>query len=127
MNGRIIFTKNAPAPGGHYSQAIVHNGLVYLSGQLPIDPVSGKIVSGDLDQIDQVFLNIESILKEAGSGWSQALKLSIFLVKKDLWVPVNAKCKAVFGSHYPARTIVPEVGLKEGVVIEVDLIAAVTE
>ncbi len=125
MNGRIIFTKNAPTPGGHYAQAIVHNGLLYLSGQLPIDPVSGKIVLGDLAQIDQVFRNMESILEEANSDWGNVLKLSIFLVKKDLWIPVNHKCQQVFGSHTPARTIVPEVGLKDGVMIEADLIATV--
>ncbi len=125
MDIQSVFTKQAPAPSGHYSQAVIHNGIVYVSGQLPIHPDTGEIVHGELAQIDQVFHNIEAILKASQTDWNRVLKLSVFLTRKDLWVNVNEKCKAVFAQHRPARIIVPEVKLKDGVFIEADVIAAI--
>ena len=125
MNIQHIISEKAPKPLGHYAHSVVHNGIVYVSGQLPIDPVSGTIVNGEIEQIDQVFSNLAAVLNSSGSDWLQVLSMTVFLAKKDLWSIVNTKCKDVFGSYLPSRTIVPEVGLKEGVLIEVSLIAAI--
>ena len=72
---KTIATKNAPTPAGHYSQAIVHNGLVFVSGQLPIDPQTGEKLTGPIEeQTGQVLRNVQAILEAAGSGIDQVLK-----------------------------------------------------
>ncbi|HEY5218353.1 MAG TPA: Rid family hydrolase, partial [Gemmatimonadaceae bacterium] len=76
-----ITTPNAPQPAGHYSQAIVHNGLVYVAGQLPLDPRTGEVVAaGDVEaQTEQVLRNVESVLRAANSGLDQLLSVTIFI------------------------------------------------
>ncbi len=75
-----ITTESAPAPAGHYSQAIIHNGLVFVSGQLPLDPVTRQVVEGGLEpQVRQVIANISAILEAAGSGLDKILKATIYI------------------------------------------------
>jgi len=124
---KSIFTESAPKPSGHYTHAVTYQGIAYVSGQLPINPRSGEIVQGDVEQVAQVFENLEAVLEAARSDWKHVLNMTIFLTKRDLWSVVNTHCEQLFGEHFPARTIVPEVGLKQGVCIEVTLVAAQKE
>ncbi|MCL4864605.1 MAG: RidA family protein [Gemmatimonadales bacterium] len=101
-------------PAGHYSPAIVHGGLVYVSGQLPIDPVSGERCTG----------NLEMVLHAAGSGLDRLLKVTIYLADVAHWGAVNAVYAQRLGAHRPARAVVPTGPLHHGFLIEVEGIAA---
>ncbi len=91
MEIKYISTTNAPAPGGHYSQSVVHNGIVYVSGQLPINPQTGeKILISIEAQTRQVLENISEILKASGSDLSRVLKMTIYISDISLWSAVNA-------------------------------------
>jgi 2-iminobutanoate/2-iminopropanoate deaminase len=121
-----IFTPNAPKPAGHYSQAIVHNGLIFVAGQIPKNPLTDKIISGPIeDQARQVFTNLNEILKAAGSDLDHVLKTTIYIPDINLWDKVNNIYKEFFINHKPARTVVPTTTLHHGFLIEVDAIAAV--
>lgn len=121
-----ITTPNAPQPAGHYSQAIVHNGLVYVAGQLPLDPRTGEVVAaGDVEaQTEQVLRNVESVLRAANSGLDQLLSVTIFITGRTAWAQVNAAYARMLGAHRPARAVVPVGDLKPGCAIEVQAIAA---
>ena len=83
-----IETKNAPAAGGHYSQAVVHNGLVFVSGQLSIDPQTGERKLGSIEeQTEQVLKNVEAILKAANSDFSRVLKMTVYVadIEREPW------------------------------------------
>ena len=121
-----ISTPNAPQPAGHYSQAIVHNGLVYVSGQLPIDPVSAERILGSIEkQTEQVLKNVRAILKAAGSGLDRVLKVTIYISDMELWGKVNSVYAEFFENHRPARAVVPTRELHYGFKIEMEVIAAV--
>ena len=121
-------TDKAPAPGGHYSQAIVHNGLVYVSGQLPVDPKTGEKQTGSMeDQTRLVLQNLSAILEASGSNLGSVLKVTVYIADISLWGNVNEVYAEVFGNHRPARAIVPTRDLHFGFMIEVDAIAAVIE
>ncbi|MES2304534.1 MAG: Rid family detoxifying hydrolase [Gemmatimonadota bacterium] len=123
---QFINSDNAPRAGGHYSQAVVHNGLAYVSGQLPLDPATGQVVSDDITlQAERTLDNIAAILQAAGSGLDQVLSLTIFVLTRDDWAPVNAVCVSRFGNHRPARAIVGAANLKPGCRIEITAIAVV--
>jgi 2-iminobutanoate/2-iminopropanoate deaminase len=124
---RTAFTMTAPEPGGHYSQAIVHNGLAFLAGQLPVVPGNpdGK-PEGIEAQTLQVLKNIDVVLKASGSGRDRVLKATVYVADISLWGQVNAVYADFFGAHKPARTIVPVAGLHFGYLIEMDVIAAVS-
>ena len=120
-----IHTPNAPAPGGHYAQAIVHGGLIYVSGQLPIDPAQSEQVVGSIEvQTEQALRNVEAILNAAGSGLDQVLQMTIYVSDIDLWGRVNTVYAQVMGSHRPARAVVPTKALHYGFQIEIQAIAA---
>ena len=120
-----IATTDAPPPAGHYSQAIVHNGLVYVAGQLPVDPQTGQVVAGSpAVQTEQTLRNVEAILRAAGSGLDQVLSATVYVTSRDYWGDVNATFARLFGEHRPARAIVPVADLKAGCVIEIQVIAA---
>jgi 2-iminobutanoate/2-iminopropanoate deaminase len=122
----FVRTEAAPQPGGHYSQAVVHNGVVYVSGQLPLDPVTGQVVAGDITaQAERTLGNVAAILDAAGSGLDQVLSLTIFVLTRDDWAPVNAVCVQRFGAHRPARAIVGAANLKPDCRIEITAIASV--
>lgn len=119
-------TDKAPLPGGHYSQAIVHNGLVYVSGQLPIDPQTGEKQTGSIEeQTNLVLQNLSAILDASGSSLNQVLKVTVYISDISLWGKVNEVYAEIFGDHRPARAIVPTRDLHFGFKIEVDAVAAV--
>ena len=121
-----ITTPKAPAPSGHYSQAMVHNGLVYVAGQLPIDPVSGeKILDSIEKQTEQVIKNIAAVLEAAGSSLNQVIKTTVYVADIQLWDCVNQVYARFFGDHRPARAVVPTGPLHFGFHIEMEAIAAI--
>lgn len=123
---KSIKTGKAPLPGGHYSQAIVHNGLVYVSGQLPIDPQTGEKQTGSIEeQTKFVLQNLSAILDASGSSLNQVLKVTVYISDISLWGKVNEVYAEIFGDHRPARAIVPTRDLHFGFKIEVDAVAAV--
>lgn len=122
---KLIQTDRAPAPAGHYSQAVVHNGTVYIAGQLPIDPETGEKCLGSIEeQTEQVLKNVAAILDAAGSGLDRVLKVTIYVSDISLWGGVNAVYAKFFGDHRPARVVVPTRELHHGFLIEVEAIAA---
>lgn len=121
----VISTPNAPKPAGHYSQAIVHNNLVYVSGQLPVDPESGEKRIGSIEeQTEQALKNLSEILKAAGSNLNQVMKTTVYISDIELWNQVNAVYARFFGKHRPARAVVPTRNLHFGFQIEIEAIAA---
>lgn len=119
----------SPLPSGHYSPAVVHNGVVYVSGQLPRVP--GK--PGDFapptieEQTRQALANAEAILLAAGSRRDLVLRSTLYVSDIAFWAQVNAEYAAFFGDHKPARAIVPTGKFRNGFLIEIDMIAAVAE
>lgn len=126
MSSRIktIVTENAPKPAGHYAQAVVFGELIFVSGQLPIDTQTCKIVGENIEeQTRQVLQNIESILQAAGSSRQKVLKVSIYIPDISLWDKVNWIYAQFFGDHFPARCIISCRELHFGSLIEMDVIA----
>ena len=125
---RFIATEDAPSPAGHYSQGIVHHGLVHVSGQLPIDPSSGVVLEGDIElQTERTLRNVEAVLLEAGSSLDQVLSLMIFVMERDDWAGVNAVCERMFGVHRPARAVIGGASLKAGCRIEITAVGAIPD
>lgn len=125
MEIKKIATKNAPAAGGHYSQAVVHNGLVFVSGQLSIDPQTGERKLGSIEeQTEQALKNVAEILKAANSDLSRVLKMTVYVADIELWSAVNEVYARVLGEHRPARAVIPTGKLHYGFLIEIDAIAA---
>lgn len=123
-----ILTAKAPRPAGHYSQAIVHQGLVFVAGQLPIDPLTGEKMLGSVqEQTEQVLRNLAAILEAAGSGLERVLKVTVYLSDLSRWDEVNQTYARWFGEHKPARAVVPTRELHYGFQIELEAIAAVKE
>lgn len=120
-----ITTTEAPIPAGHYSQAIAYQGLVFVSGQLPLDPVTGKMVDGGIEeQVRQVLHNVKTILVAANSDLSLILKSNIFIPDIKYWPEVNRIYAEVFGAHNkPARAVIPCGPLHYGALLEMDVIA----
>ncbi|MCP4536312.1 MAG: RidA family protein [Chloroflexi bacterium] len=122
-----ISTPDAPRPAGHYSQAIVHNGLVYVSGQLPIDPQTGEKRTGSIEeQAEQTLKNLAEILRAANSDLNQVVKTTVYVSDIELWGRVNVVYAKFFGDHRPARAVVPTRDLHYGFQIEIEAIAAVS-
>ncbi|HYP53519.1 MAG TPA: Rid family detoxifying hydrolase [Pyrinomonadaceae bacterium] len=123
-----VSTPNAPAAGGHYSQAVVYGGLVYVSGQLPIDPRAGAKHVGTIEeQTEQTLRNVGEVLRAAGSGLERVLKMTVYVSDIDLWPAVNAVYARVMGEHRPARAVVPVKELHYGFQIEIEAVAALNE
>lgn len=126
MEFKSISTPQAPTPAGHYSQAMVHQGVVYLAGQLPIDPVTGSKEVGPIEQqTEQVLKNISAVLQAAGSDLAHVLKVTVYISDIELWGRVNQVYARMMGDHRPARSVVPVKDLHYGFQIEMDVIAAV--
>jgi 2-iminobutanoate/2-iminopropanoate deaminase len=121
-----VLTDKAPKPGGHYSQAIIHNGVVYVAGQLPIDPVTGEKRVGTIEEQTKLVLNnVRAILQASGSDIEKVIRMTIYISDIELWGRVNTVYAEFFGAHRPARTVVPTKTLHFGFQIEVDAIAAI--
>jgi 2-iminobutanoate/2-iminopropanoate deaminase len=120
-----IHTNNAPVPAGHYSQAVVCNNMVFISGQLPVVPATGEKLTGSIEeQTLQVLNNIKAITEAAGSDISKIIKVTIYISDMELWSNVNKVYSSFFGENKPARAIVPVKDLHYGCKIEVEAIAA---
>jgi reactive intermediate/imine deaminase len=123
---KTVLTPAAPRPAGHYSQAVVHNGLIYVAGQLPLDPGSASREVGTIeDQTRQVLANVRAILDAAGSGLDRVLQMTVYISDIELWGRFNAVYLEVMGDHKPARAVVPVNALHYGYHVEVQAIAAV--
>ncbi len=124
---KIVNTSHAPAPVGPYNQAVVHNGLVFISGQIPIDPHSGDLkISNITEETTQVMENIKAILEEAGCTFESVLKVSIFSTSMDNFSAVNTIYAKYFNEvTAPAREFVEVSALPKGVNVEISVIAAI--
>lgn len=121
-----ITTEKAPKAIGPYSQAVVHNGLAYLSGQIPLDPSSGQLVEGDIAaQTERVLENLREVLEAAGSSLGQVLKTTVFLRDMADFPRMNEVYGRYFTSNPPARSTVQAARLPRDVSVEIDCIAAV--
>lgn len=126
MTIRYVSTDAAPSAAGHYSQATVHAGVVYVAGQLPYDPATRTVVAGGIEaQAERALRNVEAVLLAAGSGLDLVLKMNIFVVDVALWGQVNEVYSRVMGASRPARAVIPCGELKPGCLLEVDCVAAV--
>lgn len=123
---RRISTETAPAPGGHYSQGVVHNGTLYVSGQLPVDPSTGERKLGSIEeQTQQALENVAAIVTAAGGGLEDVVRVTLYVSDIELWGRVNSVYAAFFGEHRPARAVVPTKELHYGFQIEIEAVAAV--
>ena len=125
MEIKRIKTPNAPTPAGHYSQATVYNGLVFVAGQLSIDPATGEHKTGSIEEQTELALsNVHAILRAAGSDWSRVLKMNISVADINLWEAVNKIYSRVLGENRPARAVIPTGPLHHGFLIEIEAVAA---
>jgi len=121
---RIINTTNAPAAIGPYSQAVEANGTLYISGQLPVNPLVGKIEATDIaSQAEQVFANINAILTEAGYTFSDVVKSTVFLSDISNFAGMNEVYKKYYQSECPARSAFAVKDLPLGALVEIETIA----
>lgn len=119
-----VKTKNAPEAIGPYSQAIVTNGFVFASGQIAIDPQSGKIIEGDIEeQTRQVLTNLKAVLEAAGSSLEKVVKCTVFLQDMNDFGKMNAVYAEFFQPPYPARAAVQVARLPKDVKVEIEAIA----
>ena len=117
-----------PEPKGHYSSAVAHNGLIFVSGQLPRDAVTGEVETGAIERQTELALrNVEDVLNAAGSDLNHVLQFTIYVSEMELWDKVNETYASILGEHKPARAIVPVKDLHFGTKIEIQAIAAVKE
>ena len=123
---RSISTPDAPKPFGHYSQAVVQAGMVYVAGMLPIDPATGQLVPGDIAaQTERTLKNVEAVLEAAGSDLDRLVSVTIYVTDVALWPQVNEVYARMLGDHRPARAVVPVLPLRHGAFIEIQAIAGV--
>jgi len=122
---RVVFSAAAPKPVGPYSQAIVAGGFVFASGQIPLDPVTGKLVEGDIEaQTARVLDNLRAVLEAAGSSLDHVVRTSVYLVDLADFPRMNA----VYARHFaadpkPARSTVQVAALPLGAQVEIDVVA----
>ena len=125
---RKIQPAGQPQPKGHYSPGIVHNGLVYVSGQLPMDLTTRQPFTGSIEEQTELALrNVEAVLKEAGSGLNKVVQMTIYISDIELWGKVNESYARVLGEHRPARAVIPVKDLHFDTKIEIAAIAAVRD
>ena len=123
---KILYSKNAPEPIGPYSQAVLKNGFLFISGQIAIDPQTNLLVLDDIKtETQQVMENIKAILHEAGMNFNNILKCSIFISDMNNFSAINAIYGSYFEGEYPARETVEVSVLPKNVNIEISVIAAV--
>ncbi len=126
MKREAIQTDNAPKALGPYSQAVRHGSMLFVSGQLGLDPITNQLVGDDIEsQINQVLANVEAICVEAGTSIQHALKLTLYLQDLSDFAAVNQALEANLTAPYPARVTTQVAGLPLGALIEIDAIVAV--
>lgn len=125
MDKKVINTELAPAPIGPYSQAVSANGMLYVSGQIPIIPATGALESGDIKaETKQVMENLQAVLTEAGINFDHVIKTSIFISSMGDFGQINEVYGSYFGEMPPARETVEVRGLPKNVNVEISCIAA---
>ncbi len=123
---RPILTDKAPKPIGPYSQAVQYGNLVFTSGQIPIDPATGSMVTGDIvKETEQVFANLAAVLAAAGTDLSRAVKVTVFLTDMGQFSKVNEVYARHFREPFPARSTVQVAALPKGVAIEIEVTAEI--
>ena len=121
---KFLATEGAPKAIGPYSQAVTEGGFVFCSGQIPLDPATGELVSGGIEaSTERVLDNMEAVLKSAGLGFPDVVKTTVFLVKSEDFPAMNAIYARRFGDHRPARSTVIVAALPKGATVEIDVIA----
>lgn len=125
MEKKIIQTNNAPAPIGPYSQAVAAGNLLFISGQVCIDPQSGELNNSDVKaETQQVMKNLQAILSQAGLSFNHVVKTTIFLSDMNLFAEVNEIYGSYFTGTFPARETIAVKGLPKNVNVEISMIAA---
>ena len=123
---KVIQPSDQPTPKGHYSPGIEHNGLVYVSGQLPMTLDTREPFAGDIEtQTEMALANVEHVLRSAGSDLDHVIQMTIYVSDMELWGKVNEVYARVMGGHRPARAIVPVKDLHFDTKIEIQAIATV--
>ena len=127
MERKIINTNKAPLPIGAYNQAIVTNGFIFTAGQVPIDPATGNLIIGNFkERVRQVMKNLNNILEESGTTFSNVAKFTVFLTDMSNYAAVNEVfSEFIKESHAPARSLVAVSALPAGTDIEIECIATV--
>jgi reactive intermediate/imine deaminase len=124
-NRATIHTTDAPQAIGPYSQAIKANGVVYFSGQIPLDPATMELVQGDITaQAEQVITNLRAVARAAGGDLEQIAKLTVFLTDLADFAAVNAVMAARFSEPFPARSTIQVAALPRGAAVEIEAIMA---
>jgi 2-iminobutanoate/2-iminopropanoate deaminase len=119
-----ILTDKAPKPIGPYSQAVQYGNLVFASGQIPIDPATGDLVTGDIvKETEQVFANLAAVLSAAGTSLERAVKTTVFLTDMGLFAKVNEVYARHFREPFPARSTIQVAALPKGVSVEIEVVA----
>jgi 2-iminobutanoate/2-iminopropanoate deaminase len=125
MKKTVIQTRQAPAAIGPYSQAVLSGNLLFVSGQIPIDPETGNLIIGGIEsETHRVMKNIEAILTAAGYGFEHVLKSTLFIKSMDDFAKINAVYASYFESNYPARETVEVAGLPKNANVEISVVAA---
>lgn len=120
----IIHSEKAPKAIGPYSQAVLAGNTLYLSGQTPLDPSTGKLVEGDISaQARQVFENLKAVLAAADAGFADVVRVGIYLTDLGNFAAVNEVMKQYFAEPYPARSTIGVASLPLGAAVEIDLVA----
>ncbi len=119
----VIATDKAPAAIGPYSQAIEVNGIVYTSGQIPVNPATGQIPEGAAAQAQQAFTNVTNVLAAAGTSMENVIKTTVFIKNMDDFAIINEVYAKYFPSPYPSRSCVEVARLPKDVLLEVEAIA----
>jgi 2-iminobutanoate/2-iminopropanoate deaminase len=126
LSKRVVHTENAPAPfqGAPYSQAVVYGDLVFVAGQIGVDPETNQVVEGGIEaQTEQVMKNVGAILDQAGSSLANVLKASIFIVDFGNFAAMNDVYARHVGPDFPARATVEIAGLPSGALVEIEVLA----
>jgi 2-iminobutanoate/2-iminopropanoate deaminase len=122
---QMVATENAPKAIGPYAQAVVHNGLVFCSGQIPLDPATMQIVDGGIaEQTTRVIENLKAVLEAAGSSLEKVLKTTVFLKDMGEFAAMNEVYARYFGQSLPARATVEAARLPRDVRVEIECVAA---
>ena len=123
---KFLTTDKAPKAIGPYAQGVIEGGFLYSSGQVPLDPATGRLVEGGLEvSAERVFDSIEAILREGGLGFADVVKATVYLTRAEDFAPLNAVYARRFGDHRPARSTVIVAALPAGAPLEIDVIARV--
>lgn len=119
----VVFTDKAPQPIGPYSQAIISGNLVFLSGQIGIDPATGNISGTAEEQTTRAMENLRAVLQESGLGFGDVIQTRIYLVNMSDWTAVNGIYSSYFTENFPARSTVQVAGLPKGAAVEIEMVA----